>query len=173
MTTRHIKLYIEQSIGALKARFADRLASRSYLHDIQHDLDSGWQIFTRDNPGPWLLAEGCAAQGMLARVLDGKLAYSWKTDFLNGPRYACKLKQGMTILGYCGPCDLYAQVMPPTQAYVFALRERGLMEWRLHDFSRLPTEPVIREGMRRARAANAFCGTKWAARALAVPTLTI
>ena len=164
-----VKTYMEQAINALKARFEGRPVSRSHHEDIQHGLDAGWRAFARDSPGPWLLAEGCEVKGLLACVAKGILTYSWKTDFTDGQRHACKLRQGMSALGYRGARDLYAQTIPPNQGYLFAASERGLMEWRLCDIRWETKDPLFVDAMRRARAANALYGTKWAARSLAVP----
>ena len=158
--SQSIAAFVRRIAGNLHSRFEGRLISRSHYPSIQADIDREWKIFSRSNPGPWLLAEGCTAMGLKAEFYQGKLFFHWLSGFLDGPRYPAPLP-GLSPLGYWKQFDLYYKYTFPSLATVFAASDSGRLERNLHYHNVERPPLVINEGLRRAMLANAFYGSQW------------
>ena len=160
-----IKSFIETVQKPLAERFKGRLISRSYLKDIQLGLDRQWSAFLRQEPGPYLLARSCSANGLEAALHYGKLMLRWRTLFIPGPRYDSP-HSAQIPLGFFRNFDMYAAYQYPIFASVFAAMPDGAVTvWHLHRHSYRPPQenaPAIYEALRRCQRVNAFFGSQWA-----------
>ena len=134
----------------------------SVLRPAQDFMDAEWELFCRRNPGPYLLAEGCAVSGLEAGLHEGRLMFRWRTSFYPRPRHPSP-ETDICPLGFYANADLYIawhDDRPPEMVCRIGSGDKAT-SWPLGiplSEPQGPHEQALREGLARAAAANALWG---------------